>query len=160
MQGLWARIIIRYQLCDELSVMWSHSPLSSCAQQQQQHRWRCVSLSFCSTVMQEWCFKTVYREKKSQTPHPLLSDRATLPSNEKEPAQFIYTAHTWWRWRRFNYFYIHPSACVSSYRPVYNNSFCIIAVICTHAYSNNMWEFSHMNALLLLITVFHHGSLV
>ncbi len=66
MQGLWARIIIRYQL----SVMWSHSPLSSCAPQQQQHRWRCVSLSFSSTVMQEWCFKTVFREKKSQTPTP------------------------------------------------------------------------------------------
>ncbi len=83
MQGLWAHIIIRYQLCDELSVMWSHSPLSSCAPQQQQHRWRCVSLSFSSTVMQEWCFKTVFREKKSQTPHPLLSDRATLPSMRK-----------------------------------------------------------------------------
>ncbi len=162
-------IIIRYQLCCKLSVMWSHSPLSSCAQQQQQYRWRCasLSLSLSSTVMQEWCFNTVFREKKSQTPTPsCLTEPHCHPMRKKQHNSF--TLHIPDEDDDVSIIFLDPPLCLTffSYRLVYYNSFCIIAVICTHAYSNNLlyasypvW-FSHMNSLLLLITIFYHGSLV
>lgn len=101
---------------------------------QQQYRWRCVSLS--STLVQEWCFNTVFREKKSQTPTPsCLTELRCDPMRKKEQKSFT---------RHIpdedddddgsqQFFKSTSSGCLPSYRPV---THFVLLLLFAHIYSN------------------------
>lgn len=133
---------------------------------QQQYRWRCVSLS--STLVQEWCFNTVFREKKSQTPTPsCLTELRCDPMRKKEQKSFT---------RHIpdeddddgsqQFFKSTSSGCLPSYRPV---THLVLLLLIVHIHINILFyihliQFSFLTRTLFffffLITVFYLGSLV
>lgn len=84
---LWEPYKLMQAVSDVKSLTATDGEMLSSAQQQ--YRWRCVSLS--STLVQEWCFNTVFREKKSQTPTPsYLTELRCDPMRKKESRNHLH----------------------------------------------------------------------